>query len=63
MKLSYVLEVLKNYESKNSPFYETEFEDYLIDINLEEYDGMSLSKMSNEEDIINDYINWKTLNE
>jgi hypothetical protein len=62
MKNSEIVSILKKYESENSPFYETNFSDYLIDINLDEYEGISLSKMNSEEDVINDFIFWKDLN-
>jgi hypothetical protein len=54
-----IISILKTYENPNSPFYKTNFADYIEDLNSEDYEGMSLSDMNSEEDVIEDYEEWK----
>jgi hypothetical protein len=54
-----IISILKTYENPNSPFYKTNFADYIEDLNSEDYEGMSLSDMNSEEDVIEDYKEWK----
>ena len=54
-----IISILKKYENPNSPFYNSNFSDYITDLNSYEYEGMSLSDMDSEEDVITDYKEWK----
>ena len=54
-----IINILKKYENPNNPFYKSNFSDYITDLNSYEYEGMSLSDMNSEEDVITDYKEWK----
>lgn len=54
-----IISILKKYEKPNSPFYKSNFSDYITDLSSYEYEGMSLSDMNSEEDVIADYKEWK----
>jgi hypothetical protein len=54
-----IISILKKYENPNDPLYKSNFSDYIIDLNSYEYEGMSLSDMNSEEDVITDYKEWK----
>ena len=54
-----IISILKKYENPTNPFYKSNFSDYITDLKSYEYEGMSLSDMNSEEDVITDYKKWK----
>jgi len=54
-----IINILKKYENPTNPFHKSNFSDYITDLKSYEYEGMSLSDMNSEEDVITDYKKWK----
>jgi hypothetical protein len=56
-----IISVLKKYEDPNDPFYKTNFEDYMTDLQNDEYEGTHPEDIQSEKELISDYTFWKKL--
>jgi len=53
-----IVDILKSSVSPDSPFYKSDFEDYLFDIKGEEYDGVPQYELITPQDVIDDFERW-----